>query len=317
MERNSEKSNVANKATSSNKPNEVLMEIIGTIITLTVLQEKGVKIARLTGNRTLDDKIVKSKKKSLKETGLLVPAIIVEAEKAIAEGLEVVDFETGERVTEEYAKYYVVLVDANHRYMAHLQLLRDDKEYNNEFYFMFPLQDINIKKMLSEINIATNPWKVADYGKGAAISLKEELPLLTAVNSLTEKGYSIESASMWLTFEKKITRAVLVNAMGGIVADSLKDDKDIERGMKLLQAARQSFSEDFLKKRTMPDWIISRLKENEEGKSAFINKMCNFLNQIGDEAAEKIEKSKGMRGGDTKETIVNRKLTDLWEKYWN
>ena len=182
---------------------------------------------------------------------------------------------------------------------------------------MFPLQDINIKKMLSEINIATNPWKVADYGKGAAISLKEELPLLTAVNSLTEKGYSIESASMWLTFEKKITRAVLVNAMGGIVADSLKDDKDIERGMKLLQAARQSFSEDFLKKRTMPDWIISRLKENEEGKSAFINKMCNFLNQIGDEAAEKIEKSKGMRGGDTKETIVNRKLTDLWEKYWN
>ena len=318
MEKNdSEKSNVANNATSSNKPNEVLMKNLGTIITLAMLQEKGIKIARLTGNRTLDDKIVKSKKKSLKETGLLVPAIIVEAEKAIAEGLEIVDFETGELVTEENARYYVVLVDANHRYMAHLQLIRDDNEYKNEFYLMFPLQDIKIQKMLSEINIATNPWKVADYGKGAAISLTEELPLLSAINELTENGYSIESASLWLTFEKKITKSTLVNAMSGIIADSLKATNNIEGGKKLLQAARKSFKEEFLKKRTMPDWIISRLKENEEGKTAFINKMCDFLSHITRETAGKIEDSKGTRGGDTKETIVNRMLTEMWIKYYN
>lgn len=312
-----EKSDVAGNVTSSNNSVEVLKKYLGTIITLAMLQENGYKIGRLAGNRTFDEKIVKAKKKSLKATGLLVPAIVVEAEKAIAEGLEVVDFETEEKITEENARYYVVLVDANHRYKAHLQLLNEDKNYDGEFSFMLPLQDISVGKMLSEINIATNPWKTADYGKGAAMMLKEELPLLTALNKLTENGYSIESAALWLTFEKKVTKSVLVNAMNGTISDPLKEDKNIERGQKLLQSARKSFSEDFLKKRTMPDWIISKLKEDEDGKTAFIKKMSNFLSQIGRENADKIEKSKGERGGDSKETIVNRKLNELWEKYRN
>ena len=310
-----ENSNAATNAASSNKPNDFFMKNLGTIITLAMLQEKGVKIARLAGNRTLDEKIVKAKKKSLKETGLLVPAMIVGADKAIDEGLEVVDFETGEKVTKENAKVYVVLVDANHRYKAHIELQEKDSNYNEDFYFMYPLQDISVAKMLSEINIATNPWKTADYGKGAAMILTEDLPLLNALNQLTENGYSIESAALWLTFEKKITKSVLVNAMNGTISDSLKDDKNIDKGQKLLHAARQSFSEDFLKKRTMPDWIISKLKEDEDGKTAFVKKMSNFLGQIGRETADKIEKSKGERGGDAKETIINRKLNELWENY--
>ena len=43
--------------------------------------------------------------------------------------------------------------------------------------------------------------------------------------------------------------------------------------------------------------------------------MCNFLAGIGRETADVIEKSKGSRGGDTKETIVNRMLNNLWEEY--
>ena len=312
-----EESDVAGNVTSSNNSVEVLKKYLGTIITLTMLQEDGYKIGRLAGNRTFDEKIVKAKKKSLKETGLLVPAIIVEAERAIAEGLEVVDFETEVPVTDENAKYYVVLVDANHRYKAHLQLLKEDKNYDGEFCFIFPLKDIGIAKMLSEINIATSPWKAADYGKGAAMLSTEDLPLLSALNQLTENGYSIESASLWLTFEKKVTKSVLVNAMNGTISDALKDNTNIERGQKLLQSARKSFSEDFLKKRTMPDWIICKLKEDEDGRTAFIKKMSNFLSQIGRETADKIEKSKGERGGDSKEAIVNRKLNDLWAKLGN
>lgn len=309
-----ENRNVANEATSINNSNEVPMKNPGTIITLTMLQEKGIKMARLAGNRTLDEKIIKAKKKSLKETGLLVPAVIVNAEKAIAEGLDVVDFNTGEHILPENAKSYVILVDANHRYQAHLELMEKDETYNQEFYLIYPLNDISIVKMLSEINIATNPWKTADYGKGAAMLLSEDLPLLTAINKMTEKGYSVESASLWLTFEKKITKAVLVKAMSGYVDDSLRNTKNIEKGQSLLQAAKKSFSEDFLKKRTMPDWIISIMKDDEDGKSTFIKKMSNFLERIGRETADEIEKSKGIRGGDAKETIVNRMLNDLWEK---
>ena len=284
------------------------------ILTATELKEMGLKIGRLLGNRNLDSKIIKAKKKSLKETGLLIPAVIVEAEKAIREGHEVVDFETGKRVTEENAKDYVSMVDANHRYKAHLELLEKDDCYHKEFYFMYPLQDIPVTKMLSEINIATNPWKVSDYSKGTAMVLNEELPLLTEINILTSKGYSVESASKWLTFDNKVNKSILVKAMGGTIVDSLKDDKNIERGKKLLESARKSFNEDFLKKRTIPDWIISKLKNDENGKSVFIEKMCSFLSGIDREIADEIEKYTGKRGEDTKESKVNKKLNELWEE---
>ena len=92
METINENKNVANDATSVNKSNDERMKNVSSIISLSMLKENGIKIARLAGNRTLDDKIVKAKKKSLKETGLLVPAVIVEAHKAIKENLEIVDF---------------------------------------------------------------------------------------------------------------------------------------------------------------------------------------------------------------------------------
>lgn len=285
------------------------------IITLAVLKDKGIKIARLKGNRNLDQKIVKAKMKSLKATGLLVPAIIVEASLALEEGLEVVDFETGEAVTKENADEYVVLVDANHRFQAHLELEKLDDAYNKDFIFMFPLQDIDVSKMLSEINIATNPWKPADYGKGAAMVLKEELPLLTAINSLTEKGYSVEAACKWLTFACKVTKTVMANAMNGVISEALKKESGIERGFKLIDAAKKSFAEDFLTTRTLPDWIISKADDFDGSKSEFTKKMCKFLSSFNREIATDIEKSKGTRGGDAKETIINRKLNNLWEKF--
>ncbi len=301
---------VADNATVKQK----LGDNLPLIMTLAMLQEKGFRIGRLAGNRTFDSKIIKAKKKSLKETGLLVPAIIVEAEDAIDEGLEVVDFETNETVSEDDAKSYVVLVDANHRYKAHLELLKTDNSYSGEFYFMFPLQEISVAKMLSEINIATNPWKTADFGRGAAMLLDEDLPLLSAINDLTAKGYSVDAASLWLTFEKKISKSVLVDAMNGKIVDKLRDTKNIENGQKLLNSARKSFNEDFLAKRYLADWILSKLKDNEEGKSSFIKKMCNFLSNIDRHEANKIEKSKGERGGDAKETLINKALNSLWEQ---
>lgn len=309
-----ENGNVANNATSGNNVNDIIMKNVSTIITLAMLQEKEIKIGRLAGNRTLNEKIVNAKKKSLKETGLLVPAVIVSAAKAIEEGLEVVDFETGEQVTEETAKDYVVLVDANHRYKAHLKLQKEEENYNNEFYFMFPLQDISVTKMLSEINIATNPWKTADYGKGAAMVLKEKLPLLDAINSLTGEGYSPEAACKWLRGDNKITKTIMVRAMNGDIADELKKTNKIEQGLKLLDAAKKSFGKDFLKSRTLPDWIISKANDWEESRAEFVDAMSRFLSSLDRETADDITNSKGKRGGDAKETIINRKLNALWEK---
>lgn len=144
------------------KESEIALEIS----TLAVLASKGIKIARLSGNRNFDEKVVKSKMKSMKANGMLVPAIIVDAKKAIEAELKIVDFETGETISKADADRYVVLVDANHRYKAHLNLLeankdlKDEEKYKGEFYLIYALnEEIAVSRMFSEINICTNPWK--------------------------------------------------------------------------------------------------------------------------------------------------------------
>ena len=83
-----------------NKESEIALQVL----TLTMLASKGIKIARLSGNRNFDEKVVKSKMKSMKANGMLVPAIIVDAKKVIDAGLEIVDFETEEPVNEADAQ---------------------------------------------------------------------------------------------------------------------------------------------------------------------------------------------------------------------
>lgn len=283
------------------------------IITENELFNEGKKVAKLAGNRDFKETIVKQKQQSLKETGLLIPAVIVPASKAIEEGLEIVDFETSEVVTAEKAGQYVVLVDANHRYKAHLENKKEDQEYNKEFYFMYPLNEgLDITKMLSEINIATNPWVAADYGKGAALVNKDkDIPMLTAINELTTNGYSLSAASKWLTFSNKINKEVMAKAMNGNIPDILLDSKRMKKGEELLEAARKAFSDKFLSSRTLIDWIISKYDEanvNEESLPELKAKLIRMFSEMTRQEADDIADTKGTKGGDTKESIVNRKL---------
>lgn len=109
------------------------------VLTLNTLATRGLKVARLAGNRNFSEKNIKEKKKSFRKCGMLSAAIIISAQKALDEGLEVVDFETGKAITSENAAEYVVLVDANHRFKAYLELRKSDK-YEGDFYVMYPLQ---------------------------------------------------------------------------------------------------------------------------------------------------------------------------------
>lgn len=100
-------------------------------MTLDLLKNESKKIARLSGNRDLNEKIVKAKMKSLEQYGQLMPAVVVDATDAINQGLEVVDFVTGNVVGKEEAVNYLVLVDANHRYEAHCRLLKENENWTN------------------------------------------------------------------------------------------------------------------------------------------------------------------------------------------
>ena len=171
--------------------------------------------------------------------------------------------------------------------------------------------------MLSEINIATNPWKGSDYVKGAKINNQQKkLPLLDAMNNLVNKGYSLTSASKWLTFTSRINKKVMDCAIDGNIVDELNNTSGLKRGIRLLQAAEGIFKETTIQARTVIDWIISKYEKTSDNlKPEFTDKMERFLKNISEEDADYIEKAKGTKGGDTKENIINNKLSGLWDGF--
>lgn len=288
------------------------------------LKESGKKIARLIGNRELDEKIIKSKMKSMKKCGMLVPALIVDAANLVPK-FELSDLETGEEITSDNANDYVVLVDANHRYVAHQRLLKEnanlniEDQYAGEFYMIYALNDnVPVTEMLSEVNVATNPWKGAGYLSGALLLNDEnDVPLLVEMNKLIKQGYSLSTASKILTFSPKINKAMLVRAMNGTIDEALSNTSGIDRGNRIKTAVLKHFDEKFFKTRLLIDWIISKYDAaTDEEKANLVDKIVTFFSaNILDEEAQDIMKSKGSRGSDTKEHITNEKLNKLFKQY--
>lgn len=293
------------------------------LINISNLLKKGKKMARLVANRELDPKIVKKKKESLKQFGLLSPAIIIDGSKSIEEDLEIMDFETGEDISKEDAGQYIVLVEGNHRYKAHLELLEanakleEEQKYKKEFFVIYSLGDnVPTMKMLAEINVCTNRWGTKDKVK--SITVKENCPkLLSEINKLTNEGYSLNAASLWLTFGTKVNTSVIDVAMRGKYLDPLRNDAGIERGLKILNAAKSKLGENLCKTRTtLSGWIVSKYEKTlDADKANFTDNMIQFINSIDSDNVTYLQKVKGKKGGSSKENLINKKLNELWDSF--
>lgn len=294
------------------------------IILLTTLLNSGKKVARLKGNRELDPKIVKKKKESLKLFGLLSPAIVIDGSKAIEEDLKIIDFETGEDISEEDADQYIVLVEGNHRYKAHLELLEanakleEEQKYKKEFFVIYVLNEgMSIMNMLAEINICTNKWTTRDKVKGAIMTNTDCPKLLEEINKLTGQGYSLNAASLWLTFTKSITTTVINAAMQGKYLDPLKNEAGLERGLKILEVAKAAFGDKLCKNRTaLSGWVVSKYDSTLDGdKAEFTDNMIKFMRSIDSSDVEYLQKVKGKIGEGSKEDLINKKLNELWDSF--
>ena len=296
------------------------------IFTVEELIGMGRKIARLAGNRTLKVKSVNSKKKSMRENGMLVPAIFVEATVAREQNLDVVDWLTGEAVTEKNAQEYIVLIDGQHRYEAYRQLIEDGVDdgvdYVQPFYLMESLNPkASISHQLLEINTVSNPWDGIDYARTTLMMVDDpdEYPTLQEIAKLTAQGYSLPSASEWATFTNGITKTVLVNLINNRMVrnvELLKSDSGLDRCRVLLEAAGKSFGLTFRQKRLLIDWICARYRETKDAdKGNFTKIMAGFLESIDRTEADKIEKTRGLRGGETRESLINKELDKLYKKY--
>ena len=232
------------------------------------LINEGYKIARLSDNRDLKESILKKKRASLKENGMLQPGIVINARLAVDQNLEISDFESGEIIKGDEIDNYLVLVDANHRYKAHRQLLKenegkeDREQYHYKFFVMLPLQDeINIARMLAEMNICTKVWTGNDFIRNVN-SPEEQTNVMEFMSELKKKNYSLPAISIYVSWSNKITSKLLYKVLRGDIPAILKDTDHsksvIERSKKILDAA-SSFGDKFLKTRVFPNWLVNRV----------------------------------------------------------
>ena len=146
--------------------------------------------------------------------------------------------------------------------------------------------------------------------------IRDRLPVLDFIEKLTDEGYPLPTASKWATFKGDITKKIMADAMAGKINDKLRKTNGLKRGERLLKAASEHLSKEVLQSRTLIDWAIKEYEEaDDEQKVSVINSLVGFFSSLSKEKAEQIEKAKGQRGGDTKETIINRLLNNFYERY--
>lgn len=286
---------------------------------ITELTNNGYKIARLANNRNLNEKAVNAKKKSLQDKAQLQAAVVDFADRAVKQGLDVVDFLSEEKIADNEIAQTLVLLEGNHRYKAYLEL-KKDKTFNGSFYVTLPLtEELTIAEMIAEMNICTCTWKGTDYIKGAIMSHPSNVTdVLRYMAELETKGYSLPAISMYVTGTENVKKSVLKKFMNGETADVLKDTENskekIERCKKILDAAK--YFSVLLPSRSFADWIKSKLelKKNLTGEQVE-EILIGFLKSVSKNDADKICKIKGTKGQSTKEDLINGELNKLYDFY--
>lgn len=289
------------------------------IYEISELTNNGYKIARLANNRNLNEKAVNAKKKSLQDKAQLQAAVVDLAERAVKQGLDVIDFLSEKKIADNEIAQTLVLLEGNHRYKAYLEL-KKDKTFNGNFYVTLPLtEELTIAEMIAEMNICTCTWKGTDYIKGAIMSHPSNVTdVLRYMAKLETKGYSLPAISMYVTGTENVKKSVLKKFMNGKTADVLKDTENskekIERCKKILEAAK-NFS-NLLPSRSFADWIKSKLdiKKTLTGEQVE-ERLVGFLKSVTKEEADEICKIKGTKGGSTKEDLINTELNKLYDFY--
>ena len=82
------------------------------------LINNGYKIARLANNRNFNEKAVNAKRKSLQDKAQLQAAVVDFADRAVKQGLDVVDFMSNDKIADNEIAKTLVMLEGNHRYKA-------------------------------------------------------------------------------------------------------------------------------------------------------------------------------------------------------
>ena len=282
------------------------------------LQAEGLKVAKIKANRDLDEKNVKAKMADLKSRGLIIPAMVVNANDALREHLDLCDFrDSNIAVDNTNADRYLVLIDGQHRYEAHLRLVEESEDYSRDFTFQFvQLADgVSILDVLKAVNDPGHTWTLSDYTH-SAWELNKENPMLSFISELVSDGISFSSAAKWATLNRRLTPSMVKEAVNneGAIDPLFTNIKYLSSGRKLFASAKKALGKAIVKSRALVDWVIDILGD-ADSKEAEANQLISFFESLTADQVESLKKAKGQKNGASKEEALRRALDKFYQAF--
>lgn len=288
------------------------------ILNFSELQAKGLKVAKIKANRDLDEKNVKAKMADLKGRGLIIPAMVVSAKDALREHLNLCDFrDSSIAVDGTNEDQYLVLIDGQHRFEAHLRLMKESEDYSRDFLFQFvQLADgVSILDVLKAVNDPGHTWTLSDYTH-SAWELNKENPMLSFISELVSDGISYSSAAKWATLNRRLTPSMVKEAVNneGAIDPLFTNIKYLSSGKKLFAAAKKALGKAIVKPRALVDWVIDILGD-ADSKEAEANQIIRFFDSLTADQVENLKKAKGQKNGASKEEALRRALDKFYQAF--
>lgn len=241
--------------------------------TIEELQTQGLEIFFLKDNRDLTPVNVKGKMISIKEEGLITPLHLIPAEKAIEEGLEILD-KNGSLVNTAAANGFII-GDGNNRYKAIMNLRDKPEEAGkgmNPIKCMIDIEMGNILKKVIEMNNTSVKWKGKDYIK-TALNQHKGNKTLEFIKTLQDLKFSDSTISLILCSDTKLKKV-----MPSLVTDISKLPKscNLDRATKFIETARSvGYTDKYISKRYLIEAVIDLIKA-EHSSEAILTAMSKM-----------------------------------------
>ena len=277
--------------------NKVLSSSDLQLCSLASLEENGRKVAFILGNRPTSKKNIKQKEESLKEFGMnLTPLVYINGEEVISSGngqVHLANPTTGEKIKDEDASNYIVIIDGQHRYEAANRLNLN----HNNIILMKDYSGIGAQNLIARINNETCPWVASEWAFGAHMFNPDD-EVATFASNLAKDGFKSTTIGLILYFRKGVLgKKAFSDIMNG---GNAEEGYDIERAKAFLTAARGKFEDKFIMKRYLID-VVSELSMQKG-----YHVVLNAIGKLPKDNVRKIMESKP----DDKENVIKNILSE-------
>lgn len=292
------------------------------IYALSILLGAGYEIGLLGINRKVNKNALAKKIQSIKTSkGLISPVLVVTAKKCIELGLEV--YVKGKKVNADASNLdkILVIIDGQHRIQA-INAINNKRKEGEELldaYVYLPLnENIDIKTLLRETNVATQPWKGGDYLVSILMSDNENInkDMISWVHTISDKCGDT-AAWLWATMDKSrvYSKAKLIEASKK--PEVLKDVANtlyFKEGKALYEKATVTLSEDLTKLKVVPTWFIDKKAELIQADYKMSKAMGMLLDFIDSLAPIEVNHIKGLKKDEnsSKDAKIKKALDELW-----